>query len=50
MNIFFKSSPGFSLQTALDELPLVPFVRWEHVDAVMDTEDRHLIGVLEVLQ
>lgn len=43
-------SPGFTTEAPFDELPLAPFIRGQHVGAVVDTEDHHLVGVLEVLQ
>lgn len=44
------SFSGFYFETSSDESLLVPLVGGEHVAAIMDTEDRHLISVLKILQ
>lgn len=50
IKLCLKWSPGFTPEAPLDERLLVPFVRGQHVGAVVDAQDRHLVGVLEVLQ
>lgn len=44
------SYPGFSLETPSEESLLIPLVGREHVGAVMDTEDSHLLSILKILQ
>lgn len=44
------SCPGFSFKTPSDESSLVPLVGGEHVGAVMDAKDGHLLGVRKILQ
>lgn len=41
---------GFPLQTPFEESLVIPLVGGKHVGAVVDTQNRHLLGVAQVLQ
>ena len=47
---WMDSCSGSSLQRPFDEGLLVPLVGRKHVGTVMDKQDGHLLGVLEILQ
>lgn len=44
------SGPGLSLQRPSEEGFVVPLVGGKHVGTVVDTQNRHLLGVIQVLQ
>lgn len=41
---------GFPLQAPFEESLVIPLVGGKHVGAVVDTQNRHLLGVAQVLQ
>lgn len=43
------SRSSFSLEAPSDESLFIPFVGGEHVGAVMDAKNRHLISILKIL-
>lgn len=50
VNLLVDSRLGFSPLTPSEESVVIPLVGGKHVGAVVDTQNRHLLGVVQVLQ